>query len=154
MADTSAPLFQRHAATEALLKLLLACPEGETVSFEDMCRVTNRDIRGSDRHLLATARNTALREHGVAFGTVIRKGLRRMQPQELLQEGGRQIKRIARAAKRGGRTLDTCDVARLTPDERLQHAATRGILAAIENSAERPKAPAVQGSRDPLVRIA
>lgn len=150
----AAPLFERHAATEALTQLLAACAEGDVVSYEDMCRVTNRDLRGSDRHLVAAARKAAMQEHGAVFGTVIRVGLRRLRPQELIQEGGRQIKRIGRAAKRGGRTLDTCDIKRLSSDERLQHAATRGILAAIENSAQRPTAQPAQRSRDPIVKVA
>lgn len=150
----SAALFERSSATNALVQLLAECGEGDTVSFETMRRVTNRDVQGRDRHILDAARRIALGTHRASFCAVTRVGLRRMLASELAHEGQRHIVRISRSAKRAGRLLDSGDLAKLTSDQRLQHSATRGVLAALENSAQRPVVPSQTGSRDPVVRIA
>ncbi|WP_424138625.1 hypothetical protein [Roseomonas chloroacetimidivorans] len=152
--DPERALFARSAATAALVDLLVACPEGGAVSFAEMIKVTNRDVQRKDRHLLDRARAIALTEHRAAFCAVVREGLRRLRADELAHEGQRRIKTIKAAAKRGGKIMDSGDAARLKPEQRLQHAAVRGLLSAIETTAGTPQAPAAKGSRDPYVRIA
>lgn len=153
MAEHNA-LFARSAATEALVKLLVACPEGEVVTYAAMAQATNRDVQGKDRHLLGTALRAARRDHRAVFGTVIRVGIQRMQPADLAKEGRRRLRNINRAARRGGRLMDAGNGADMTADERLEHAAVRGVLAAVENQAGTlPAAQVRPTNADPIVKI-
>ena len=146
-------LFTRSAATETLAAMLVGCAEGATVTYEDMRRATNRDVQRADRHLLAQARRIALKA-GAAFSPVVRVGLQRLEPAQFALEGGRIVKRLGRTAKRGGKLLDAANLASLSPDDQLRHAAVCGVLAAVESSAAvPPSAPGPQGSRDPVVRV-
>lgn len=148
------PLFERSVATDALVELLSSCPEGGIVTWSEMCHVTNRDIIGGDRHLITRARVIALKEHGAAFGTIIRTGLRRLVPGEHVVEGKRRVKLIGSAANRGTKIMRSADMAKLTKDQALTHAATAGVLLAIENSSRaRPNKGPSGGNPDPVVTI-
>lgn len=153
---TTDALFARGAATAALVQLLLACPEGETVTYAEMARATNRDVQGRDRHLLETALKAARRDGRAVFCAVVRVGQQRMRPEEVHLDGARRLKRISGAARRGGQVLDTVAPERLTPEQRVAHAATRGVLASIEASGKAGSAshPSGRANRDPQVRVA
>jgi len=147
-------IFARSATTEKLIDLLIGCPEGEMVTFAEMMRVTNRDIQHKDRHLLTTALNSVRKESAALFSAVYRVGVQRLRPEEVMVDGRRRVKRIVRAAHRGSTIMDAVDPARLNPDQRLAHAATRGVLASIEASGKVAKAiPSGSAGRDPVVAL-
>ena len=146
-------LFARSTATELLIDLLLSCKEGEVVTYATMTRTTNRDIQRRDRHLLTTALNNA-RNVGAVFAAITRIGVQRMAPAEVQHEGRRRLKRISNAARRGGKLLDAVQPERLTAEERLGHASTRGIFASVEVAAKPTRATqSGVASRDPVVRM-
>lgn len=146
--------FERSAATNQIVELLLACPEGGIVTYETMIKETNRDITRRDRHLLASALRIAQKNARMVFGTIRGVGKQRMRPNELMKEGGRRVKIIGRHAKIGGSVMDTAEMERLTADERLAHASMRGVLASIEQSVKEavPK-PNGRSNPDPVVKI-
>ena len=146
--------FERSQAVDALVDLLMACAEGEVVTWDAMRLATNRDITGRERHLVQSARRIALRK-GAAFGTVIGGGLKRLRPNEHTPEGQRRVKLIGRAARRGECVVAAADVARLEPNERLAHANTAAVLNALRSQARRqPEQKHRGGNADPVVVVA
>lgn len=145
-------LFDQSTATAMLVELLATTPDGQLLTYAEMARATNRDIAGKDRHVLTSARRIAQRDYGAVFSPVVREGLRRLMPGEFAAEGRRKVALISRAARRAGKSLDAAPRERMTADERLEHDATRGVVAAIERiGRERPKA--MVASRDPVVKV-
>lgn len=146
--------YARSAATNVIIDLLRGCAEGNTVTYKAMITATNRDIYRRDRHLLTSALRVVTRFDKIVFGTIMTVGVQRMRPNELAAEGGRRIRIISRQAHRGGIIMDTATMERLTPNERLEHASMRGVLASIEDTARGiPPKPNPGGNKDPIVRL-
>lgn len=148
------PQFERSAATDTLVELLATCPEGETVTWAEMQRATNRDVTGADRYLVTSARRVAHHQHGAVFGTIIRVGLRRLWPAEHTKEGRRRVKLIGKAARRGKKVMQAADLRRMTKDEMLTHSAVAGVLQAIDHSTRSgPMRSVKRANSDPVAAI-
>ena len=145
-------LFERSAATLTLIELLRSANEGDIVTYDDMITLTNRDIRKRDRHLLQTALRSLQKHDRIVFGTIVRVGVQRLKPAELTHEGRRRLVKIRRQAVRGGAVMDTAAMQRLTPTQRLEHTATRGVLASVAQTTKPEAQKArVRANPDPQV---
>lgn len=146
--------FARSAATDTLISMLINCQEGAVITYEAMSRATNRDIQKRDRYLLISAMKAARNDANAVFSTVTKVGVQRMKPEEVMLSGRRRIKRIASAARRGGKEMDTVPMERLTPDQRLAHAAIRGVFAVIQASSKPAPPPSTSAANtDPVVKL-
>lgn len=148
------PNFERSAAVDALVEMMLGCEVGSVVSWAQMKLVTNRDITGDERHLVSSARRIVITQHRIAFGTIRGVGLQRLKPGEHALEGRRRVKLIGKAARRGKKVMQSADIAQLTKDQVLTHSAVSGVLQAIDHSS-RQRLPKTEqrGNSDPVVVI-
>lgn len=143
-------LPQRNAMVDLLVDMLLAVAPGERITNAEMIRATNLDLTGRQRHVLASARRVAQREHKLVFATIVGVGLQRSHPRELVLHGRRQAKAAGRAAYRGMKIMRTAEVEMLTRDERLAHDACAGVLSAIRRVSRQKQAEPAKPNRDPV----
>jgi hypothetical protein len=93
--------LKRHPETDLLIARLRDVPLGQEIGYADLSRVIGRDVRTAARPRLTSAREIALRDHGVCFFAIRGVGLRRITVQELPQVGAHARGR-AKSAVRGG----------------------------------------------------
>ena len=87
---------------------------GELIPYSELTDIIKRDVQGSGRGNLHTARNMALHEKGMVFDAVRNEGVRRLKNDELHAVGARAAKHIRRATHRTIRKLSTADIGQLS----------------------------------------
>lgn len=115
-----------------LLGRLRTLAVGDVVTYRELSDLIGRDVQGPARGTLDTARKAAEREYGMALGTVMKQGIKRLAASELSSIGDSAFGRIGRtartAAKRMFRAASTLEVA---PPDAAAIAARASGLAAI-----------------------
>lgn len=125
------------ADVRAVADMLAAAPVGEVVTFGAMSAAIGRSIT-TCRHVLASARNVALRENGAAFLSERSIGLRRMSAERATETVGSTARaHIRSTARRAKRTLigATNGVNDLPPEAQRRMAAEVSALALVEHLA-------------------
>lgn len=90
-------IFALSPETSALVEALKAVPIRGQITYAELSAVLGRDVQQSDK--LHNARRIALRDHGAAFETIRKVGLRRMHPDEAPDLGGNARGRIRNASR-------------------------------------------------------
>lgn len=93
--------LKRHPETDLLITALRAVPLGAEIGYRTLSETIGRDVRGPARGRLASAREIALRDHGVCFFSVRGVGLRRITVEELPSVGAHARRRIRSTARSG-----------------------------------------------------
>jgi hypothetical protein len=144
---------ERSAATQSLVNLLSNTSPDETITFGEMQRVTNLDIRGNSRYLLDSARRILQNQYNMVFGSIRGVGVSRLRSDQLVEVGRRNVKKISRTARRGGKAMDTANRAELSKEQRFAHDATRGVLASLERIDRDLSRQVPVSNRDPVVVV-
>jgi len=119
----------------ALADLLVACPIGSVITYNQMTAAIGRDITAC-RHVLARARQVALREVGAAFVVEVRVGLRRMSAEEVVTTTGPVARQhIRRTARRALKTLASATKAQndMPPEMQRRLSAEQSSMALLEH---------------------
>lgn len=91
---------------------------GETLTYKELSEITGRNIT-KHRHILKTARNTALRENQMVFDCVTGIGIKRLSDSEIVSiESVRPMAKV-RSALRNGVKRITC-AQNITNEERIR----------------------------------
>lgn len=93
-----------HADTARLSEVLVAVPQGETVTLKALSRAIGRDVTRC-RSLLYSAMKRVERESGVVFACVRTVGYRRLTSTELVKIGQTARSKIRRTARKGAKTI-------------------------------------------------
>lgn len=96
---------ENEADILAVKDLLLACPTGETVTYEAASNAIGRDIQTDARYILTAAVRAAEEQAGSRFGCVTRVGIKRLPVEDIPALGVSYITKARRAAQRGLKRL-------------------------------------------------
>ncbi len=114
---------------QALLRRLLQCSIGQTVSYEELSTIVGRDVQGEGYGSLATARRRAQRDNGLVFKCVRGVGLKCCDDHEIVDSLRATPRRLRRVAARASReAVCVKDFDKLSREDQLAH---NGLLAAL-----------------------
>lgn len=129
------PRFMMSVDAQILSKRLSQAATGEVVSYGEMTELINRDVTGTARSVLVTARRDVMREHRMVFEAVISVGIKRLSDSTLSSVGTASLRRIHRAAVTGMRKLACVnDFEAMTKEEKIRHNTSASVLGAIKQS--------------------
>ncbi|RKY07278.1 MAG: hypothetical protein DRP56_05985 [Planctomycetota bacterium] len=113
--------------------------KGDFVEYETLTNLISKDVQGSGRGNMATARKMALRNDGLVFDAVTNKGLKCLTDEENVNSTGESaLDRIRRTARRSAKRLVTIDdFSKLSPVGKIKHNAHLAILGAIGNASKK-----------------
>lgn len=137
MSDDNGSVFQEMLPeTRLLADTLKATPIGHTATYEELSRVSGRDIRPGESgyHLLRSARRIAERELASEgrpglFGTESAIGVKRLEPSEQPGHLDSARHKIRRKAARELKRSTYADYAAMTPEEQMRLNLTRTVFA-------------------------
>lgn len=126
------PSFEVHPDIEKLAAFLA---ERKSATYDEMSKLTGRDISGRDRHVLTGARRQLERQRGIVFATERGTGVVRASNGQVARLSTTEpIKKISRTTKRAEKRQAYVNVQLLTSDERLKFSVERSVLIAIRKS--------------------
>ena len=127
--------FTLSVDARLLYERLMKLEVGDEVSYNDLSEVIQRDVRAAARTALKTARRIAKRDHHRVFGTIITKGLRRLNDVEIVGTGDATLRGIRSRARSGAYTVAcVADYEAMPNDVRIRHNATLAILGVVEQT--------------------
>ena len=111
--------WERHPETDAVLRLVLACPPGETVTYEDCGRAAGLPSDSPKlRGIVSRCARWAERRKGFVFEAVANVGRRRRTNSEnAVKTGPEHRKKIVRATRTAKRRLLAVNLDELKSDE-------------------------------------
>jgi hypothetical protein len=117
--------------TKIVLDRLAKAQPGETVSYEELNKLTGCDVR-KRRNVLTTSTNKLLTEQSKVFVAETGKGIRLLRNEEIPTLGTKDIARVGRIAKRSIRRLAATDYDKLSEQGKLHHNTSMTILALVQ----------------------
>lgn len=107
-------MFTMKIETRTMIQLLeAAIADYRLVTYEELRASIGMDVRhGSGYGYLRTAINHILAEKQVVFDVVRAKGVQRARPTQIVDEGGKSVRRIGRAASRAANKMTS-----MSPEE-------------------------------------
>jgi hypothetical protein len=145
-------VMELHQDTRILADVLLACPFGETIKFDELSKAIGRDIQVC-RHLLYRAIYIVERDNGAVFASIRRVGYKRVVPDDLHKIGQTARARIRSQARRGFRTISN-GIAKandISPPALREALREQSILGLVEHTAKDRNRPDVaEGATRPL----
>lgn len=107
--------------TKAIFERLMASSVGDTITYEELNEILGRDVRNGARSVLASARRMAI-NNGVAFGTVEKVGVKRLNDVEIVNSCESEYASIRRRSGRAMKRL-TCvrNYSALPAQSKIQH---------------------------------
>lgn len=102
---TKRATFELAPETRVIAGRLGRLQPGETVSYDELTQLIGRDVTGSARHILESARKRAEREQGIALGCVRSEGIKRLEDEHITDIGDDAIVRMRRQSKRASRRM-------------------------------------------------
>jgi hypothetical protein len=132
--------------TERLITRLQAVVPGAVITYADLSATIGRDVLDGARGQLRHARHKLLDEHRINFEAVVGQGLRRITDEEAALSGGKQLRRVRRAAYRGRKHVAAVREWDALPNAaKVASNATQAMLGAIEHAATVSKQKAIEG---------
>jgi hypothetical protein len=120
-----------HADTRAIYERLRKCAIGDVVSYDELQRLTRRDIKGRDRYVLTSALRLSLRD-GRAFGCVRGQGVKLLNDGELIAEAESVTPRIRRLSRRAAKKLAAVrDFDKLPNAQKVRHNTLLSMFGAL-----------------------
>src|SRR5579872_7337382 len=119
--------------TKIVLDRLVKAQPGETISYDELNKLTGCDVR-KRRNVLTTPINKLLNEQAMVFVSEVGKGIRRLTNDEIPALGSRDIGRIGRLAKRSIRRLAATDYDKLSEQGKIQHNTHMTLLSLMQRS--------------------
>ena len=135
----------RHIAeisvdTQLLVERLRKVGVGETISYAELTGTISRDVQGSARGNLYTARRTLQRDDNVVFGVVVGEGMKRLNDSEIVSTATSDRVGIRRRSRRAARRLACVqDFDSLPSEAKIRHQAAIslfGVISAIARNSE------------------
>jgi hypothetical protein len=119
--------------TRIVLERLAKAQPGETVTYEELDRITGCNVR-KRRNVLTTPINKLLNEQAMVFVSEVGKGIRLLTNEEIPNLGQRDITRVGRIAKRSIKRLAAVDYDKLSEQGKIIHNTSMTILALAQRS--------------------
>lgn len=123
--------FERTADSRFLEQYLIDHQDDGLIAYAALSGHIGKDVTGSARGALSTARRALQRDKHVVFGVVRGKGLRKLAPPDIVATAPDRAKRLRRAAKRAGDTLSCADYAALDNDQKITHNTYLSLFGAL-----------------------
>lgn len=117
--------------TTIVLERLGKAKPGETVSYQELDRLTGCNVR-LRRNVLTTSINKLLAEQAMVFVAERGKGIRLLLNEEIPSLGARDIRRIGRISKRCIRRLTATDYDKLSEQKRIEHNTHMTLLSLMQ----------------------
>lgn len=134
----NAPEFpEMSIETRMMIDRLSQMTPGETITYDELTRLIERDVTKKGRCNLTAAMRKCRDWHKLAIVTVRNVGVKCLYSREISGAMTSQFQRIGRAARRTQKTATCAKVEELTPDERMTYFAARSIAGALEFTARK-----------------
>jgi hypothetical protein len=107
---------------------------GETIRYEELDAVVDRDVRNGAHGVMTTARRRAQNIDQIVFGTIRGVGLKRLNDAEIVDTGQSQIDAVRRRARRAF-TILTCvsDFDALPAESKVKHNTYASMFSVLSN---------------------
>ncbi len=115
-------MFKASVEAQMLAEAFAETEVDEVLTYEEMSTLIGRDVR-EIRHVIETARRRLLRENGAVFASVRNVGVKRLSPDETVDESESVAKRSRNANRKALRLLGTIEYEKLTGDKRNEYTA-------------------------------
>ncbi|KFL31418.1 hypothetical protein JP75_07615 [Devosia riboflavina] len=126
----TSPTFQMSADARLLMQHMSSATVGQTFTYKELGAVISRDVDGSSGPL-RTALRRLLRDEGMVFGTLIGEGVKRLNDEEIVAEGGNAAEAIRRKANRSFERQMKADFSRLPRQTQAKFTAQVSVMASI-----------------------
>ena len=107
--------------SDLLYRRLTTAEVGEEITYSELSALIGRDVQDAGAGNLATARNKALNQNQIVFGTIRNVGIVRLDDAGRLGATKAHINRSRRIVRKGRKVAATVDPAKLSPDERGEY---------------------------------
>lgn len=101
MTETKKAIQELSVDTSLLVERLRKCEPGETIDYQSLTNVIDRDVRGVASHNLQAACRIAQRDYKIVFACVRGIGLKRLDERGIVSTADDSLSKIHRTAKRG-----------------------------------------------------
>lgn len=124
-------IAEMSADSRAIYQRLGKCKVGDTVTYDELKKLTSRDVQGDDRYVLETALRNTLKD-GKVFGCVRAVGVRLLNDEEIIAEAEGVAPRLRRLSRRASRKLTAVkDFASLPNEQKVRHNTLLSVFGAI-----------------------
>lgn len=120
------------ADTGLLVKKFRELKVGQEITYDELSKVINRDVRSLARSNVMSAINIVRREDGIVMATVRKEGYKRLDDVSIVKTADGSINRIHRETRRALRRLEcVADPAKLDDATKVQYNARVAGLSAL-----------------------
>jgi len=132
--------------SQMLYDRLIQASPGETISYEELTGIIDRDVQTEAYGCLYTARHKARSLNRKVFGVIANVGLKCLEDDEIVATGYESIKRVRNRARSGLKSL-VClqDYAGLPEPLKIKHNAVASILMVANRVTAPKKVAALEG---------
>jgi hypothetical protein len=116
------------AETELLIKHLANTEIGQVVTYTEMKEACKEDVQIRNGILQTAKRNLMKPPHRMVFGTIQGVGIKRLSDEEIPDMGIAAVKRSRNIARKGHKSMQCADVAKMAPETKIRHITTNTIL--------------------------
>lgn len=142
---TDAPSFALSADVRAVYDRLSRAAVGDTVTYKELGELVRRDVQDKDRHVLASALRKCLND-GIAFGTIMRVGVKRLGDVEIVKDAEGGISRIRHVARKyAKRAMCVADFDKMPKEAKTRHNALVSVYGAIAHLSTEKVAKKIEG---------
>lgn len=134
MTNEARKLFELSDETRILIAELRKPDVGDVITYDQMRKITGKDIQREKRSALATARWRLEQDEGVFFGVVVGIGLQRVTDAEAARSQERRLNHIHKSAARSERRAAAINFENVPTDERAAHVARTTFFGLIRKA--------------------
>ena len=115
-----------------LYERIVKAAVGDTVTYEELSAVIDRNVQGAARSALNSARARAKRDDSMVFGTIMNSGIKRLDDIEIVGTSEAVMRHMRRTARKQVGTLASIrDFNALPNDVKVRHNASVSIMGAL-----------------------
>lgn len=124
------PLFRLSAESRLLIGRLQKATVGEVITYAEMATLISHPVDGSTG-ALRTALLRVLRDYDMVFGAVVGVGMKRLNDDEIIDEGTQYANAVRRKAKRSIERVSKVDFTKLPREQQMRHSAHVATMAVV-----------------------
>jgi hypothetical protein len=147
----SQPTFQMSADARLLMQHLAKATVGQSFTYADLGAVISRKVDGSFGPL-RTALHRLLKDEAMVFGTIMAVGIKRLNDQEIVAEGGSAAESIRRKASRSIERQMKADFAGLPREAQAKFTAQVSVMASVAMMTRTKSLQKIEAVASPAVK--
>lgn len=114
--------------SQELSKFLESAQIGQVFTYAELNEAAKCDVQIRNTVLQTAKRQMQKPPHRMVFGTIMGVGIKRLDDNEIPDEGASAVRRARRIARKGLDKLNCADLSKIDPEKKIQLITTKTVL--------------------------